>query len=200
MLNLKEIAITGGLCSGKTTVLKTLENLGAYVLSSDQIIHELLSRDERLQEEISKELSIDPVEDDAHFRKKIADKVFSDPNALQKLERILHPLLLKKIKSTIEKLRLEKKYELFACEIPLLFELGWENLFDASIAVFTPENLAKKRYQELGKPKEDFEKRMKRQKSPEEKAALATFTLINHSSKEELKKRTIELYQKLKDL
>ncbi|HSX12427.1 MAG TPA: dephospho-CoA kinase, partial [Rhabdochlamydiaceae bacterium] len=90
MLGLRKLAVTGGLSSGKTTVCKILESLGAYYISADQIVHRLLSPDTKIGKKIIDLLGPKILNGDQFDRAKIAKIVFSQKDTLNALEKILH--------------------------------------------------------------------------------------------------------------
>ena len=198
MLILKKVAVTGGISSGKTTVCRFLKDHGAYVISADEVVHQLLSPKTAIGQRIIQLLGKDVVIDDTFDKKKISKKVFSDPEKLRSLETILHPAVLQEIETHYEQLKKAKKYPLFVAEVPLLFESESEPFFDTVIAVIAPEALSRQRFQE-GRQEiaDEFDKRMARQMLPEEKAAKADFVLSNEGSLLQLKQKVEDLYPKL---
>ena len=79
MLKLKKIAVTGGLAAGKTTVCQLFKELGAYVVSADEIVHQMLSPDTVVGQQVVSLLGSDIVSGLGIDRKKIAAKVFYPP-------------------------------------------------------------------------------------------------------------------------
>lgn len=197
MLKLKKIAITGGVASGKTSVCRFFRELGAYVINADALVHELLESDTNLGQQIIRSLGENIVQEGKISRKVIAEKVFSDPKKLEALEKILHPAVLRKIEEQYAAVSKEKKYSAFAVEIPLLFEIGSENFYDVIVVVLADEAIAKKRFEQAGFQSEEYDRRMRRQIKPNQKAARADYVLHNAGSLEDLRKQSIALYQKI---
>ena len=203
---LKKVAITGSLGSGKSTLCDILQELGAYVMNADQIVHQLLSLPLTTAyiQQIVKLLGNEVIVNDTIDRKKIAEIVFQSPVLLKKLEELLHPLVGDEIRKAYEKVKGEKKYTLFVCEIPLLFEvcdkdknfeLSW---YDATICVLCDENQAKQRFMDKNRGTEaDYIQRHNMQMNVREKAKRADFTIINNGTKEDLKNSAEALYQRL---
>lgn len=191
MLNsyLLKIAITGGVASGKSSVCQFFKNLKAYVVSADAIVHELLTPNTDLGKQVSQLLGI---QIGTEFRKNIAEIVFKDPETLQKLESLLHPVVLKRIEELYESIS-KKDYPLFIVEIPLLFEIKNEEFYDVVITVLAEEEIARKRF---GK---DFDARMERQIRPEHKAALSDYVIHNNGSLEDLEKQVIQINKTLRN-
>jgi len=186
MLELKKIAVTGGIASGKTTVCHLLKKHGAYQVSADEIIHQLLETNKACIKEVITLLGTDVLTQGKIDRKKVADKVFTDTDKLEKLETILHPLLLGEIEKEYQSVKEDQRYNAFVVELPLVQEIGKAKEFDCILAVLSDEARAKKRFAEKGFSKEEYERRMKRQWNISMKKAHATYTIINDGTLEEL--------------
>jgi len=195
---LKKIAVTGGLSSGKSTVCQFLTELGAYVVSADEIVHNLLSSDPNVYQKVVDLLGSDVLVNNQLNREAIAEKVFSQPKMLHSLESILHPLVLLEIELKYQTVKNDPRYNLFVAEIPLLYETQKETLFDAVIVVLAEETLCKKRF--LKKKRKDpakFTQRILRQMPLQEKAAKAHFVLLNNGNLANLKNEVLKLASKL---
>lgn len=125
--NLK-IAITGGIGSGKSTVLKLIEGEGFAVFSCDEIYSDLLKNKDFINllaaafgNEILQNGNLD--------RRKLADIAFNSQSALKKLNAITHPKIMEEVQKRMT------LHELSFCEVPLLFENGFEALFNKVIVV-----------------------------------------------------------------
>ncbi len=198
MLTLKKVAVTGGLASGKTSVCQILENCGAYVIDADRTVHQLLSPDSVIGQQVIELLGSEILSDHQFDRNKIAKKVFSNRHQLEALEQIIHPVVLDEIKKSYQKVKDLKQYSLFVAEIPLLFETQSETFFDVVIFVEADETLSKQRFQKkTGHSVQEYELRMARQFPLHEKAAKAHFTISNNHDLDHLKKETIKIYSNI---
>ncbi len=197
MLKLKKVAITGGVASGKSTVCKVFQDLGALVVDADAIVHELLSLDTDLSQKIIRLLGIEVLENGKLSRRLIADKVFKDPEILHALEKLLHPAVLHKIEEIYQTALQKGRTGLFVAEIPLLYEIGQEDSYDAVIAVLASETSCRKRFQRAGHSDQEYDRRMKRQWPPNEKASRANYIINNDGSFEDLCRKAAELYKTL---
>lgn len=196
---MKKIAITGGLSSGKSTVCRFLKDLGAFVVSADEIVHQILSPQTPLGHKILSLLGPEVISDGKFDRGKIASIVFNDQNKLKALEKILHPAVLEAIEKTYQSVKKEKRYPLFIAEIPLLFESESHTYFDTVIAVVSDPKLCRQRFTEkTSHTFEEFERRMARQLPPDLKAAKASYTITNNGSLEELRTNVQTLYETLR--
>ncbi|MCB1107631.1 MAG: dephospho-CoA kinase [Chlamydiia bacterium] len=197
MLELKKIAITGGIASGKTTVCRILEEHGACALNSDKIIHNLLKSDPACIKQVVKLLGSDVLTDGKIDRKKVADIVFSNREKLKALEAFLHPLLLGQIDKEYKKAVKEGKGKYFVVELPLVQEIGKEDCFDCIIAVVSNENEALKRFTQEGFTEESFRSRSSRQWDTVKKAKFADFVIENYGTVQDLEKNVLELMKEL---
>ncbi len=195
---MKKIAITGGLSSGKTSVCKIFEEKGAYVVSADDIVHELLSPQSSIGHQIVELLGKEVVIDSQFDRQKIAKSVFENKQILKSLENILHPAVLEEIEERFKKAKNQQKFAIFVAEIPLLYEIEGHHLFDTTVVVTADRATAQKRFQKkTNHPTEEFEKRMTHQLPLEEKSAKADHIITNNGSYAELEEQVATLYQKL---
>jgi dephospho-CoA kinase len=193
MLKLKKTAITGGIASGKSSVAQIFKNLGAYVVSADEIVHWHLSNNRELIKMIEKLLGPGVVSKGCVNRKAVADKVFKHPELLKSLEDLIHPYVKKDIDIEYETIASEGKAPLFTAEIPVLYEAeGFESNFDAVIVVDAPKETRRKRY-----GGDDFDQRESCQMPLEEKVKKADFVIHNDKNIDHLKKQAKTIYQKL---
>lgn len=171
-----------------------LRELGAYVVSADQVVHHLLTSDTGIQEKIALELGADVLVHNQLDRERIAKKVFSDPAKLQFLENLLHPLVQRELSTRYEAVKDDPKYTFFVAEVPLLYEIHMESLFDFVVAVIAEESACKQRFHKKNKQETVFfAERIARQWPIEEKAKRANFVIKNNSSLADLKNETAKL-------
>jgi len=187
MLHLKKIAVTGGIASGKTTVCQILRNYGAYVVSADEIVHQLLSSNTLLTGKVVDLLGTEVLSNSQLDRKKIAEVVFAHPEKLRALEKILHPAVFDEITKTYERVCAEGLSLFFVVEMPLLYETESAPFYDVVIAVIADDLLCRNRFQKhTGLSMKHYDLRYKQQIPPDQKAARAHFTLFNNGTIQEL--------------
>ena len=119
MLNLKRVAVTGGIASGKSTVTGVFQKLGAFVVSADQIAHQCLSPSSPLSYQVVSLLGTEVLSGDSIDRKKVAEVVFGNADLLHKLEALIHPYVAEEIKNSWQNAKNAQKYPLFVAEVPL---------------------------------------------------------------------------------
>lgn len=203
MLRLRRVAITGGLSSGKSSVCRFFNELGAKVVSADQIVHTLLNPETSLGHQIiellGKEIIINSGPLKGQFdRKKIADAVFSNPEKLKKLESLLHPAVRTQIMKEADEAENDPSAKLFVAEIPLLFESGGHYNGFSIITVVADKDDCMKWYVERTKNNpEEYIRRMQQQMTPEKKAQKADFIIQNRGSLQDLKNQVEGIFNKL---
>ena len=141
------VAITGGIGAGKSEALAAFRRRGAATVSSDEIVHVLLGRDD-VKKAIVERLGhgvVDPDEDQLD-RGAIASVVFNDPEALRWLEELLHPLVTAEYLEWREQLaQLPDGPAICVTEVPLLYETGGEARFDKVVVITAPSKLRRAR-------------------------------------------------------
>lgn len=199
MLKLRKVAITGGLSCGKSSVCRILKELGAYVISADKIVHQLLSSDTNLGQEIVRLLGPSILINQKLDRSRIADIVFRDLELLKALEVLVHPAVYKELNEEYQRqINHFPPHSLFVAEIPLLFESDGQRNYDYTIAVVADLDICCKRFIEsTGLDQREFNDRMARQLPLSEKARRADYVITNNGSLSDLEQTTTELYQKL---
>lgn len=172
------VAITGNIGGGKSTVAHFLQNLGIPLFSADKAGHEVLQKQEVIEK--LQTLFGDAIFDEtgALSRKNIAAIVFSDEKKLQKLNAITHPEIKAMIADWIENQDLTSPYLLV--EAAVLFEAGFDALFDKIITVAAPEALRIERVvRRDGATPEAVLRRVRAQMPETEKIAKSDFVIVN---------------------
>lgn len=186
------IGLTGAIAAGKSEALEALGRLGAATLSSDAVVHELLSS-ERVRELLVERWGAEVAPGGEVDRTRVGAIVFDQPEELAWLESALHPLVGERIAAW--RASLPEDVPLAVVEIPLLFETGLESSFDATIAVIAEDTTRAERAGERGT--EALEARAGRQLSQDEKAARATYVVRNNGAVEELEAALEELLEEM---
>lgn len=179
------VGLTGGLGSGKSEALRVLGELGAATLSTDVVVHELLSGEE-LRDQIVERLGPEVATDGSLDRSAIAERVFVDEESRKWLEGVLWPRVGERVMSWRQEVEAADPAPPAAVvEVPLLFEAGMEAGFDHTIAVVADEDVRAERAGGRGHAAVDS--RAQAQLSQDEKAQHADFVVRNDGSLGELR-------------
>lgn len=194
-----KLAVTGGLACGKSAVCTIFKELGAYIVSADEIVHKILSPNTKLGQKVIQLIGSDIVVNNAIDRAKIAARVFNQRKLLQSLEELLHPAVREEIERQYQEINQLQQTSLFVAEIPLLFETGAEHFFDATVAVIADGSICQHRFiMANSSTLEEYDKRTARQLSLEEKKRRADYIIYNNGSLEELRNSVKKLFNQLK--
>ncbi len=186
------IGLTGGIAAGKSEALAAFGRLGAATISSDAVVHELLDS-EPLQSRLTERWGAEVAPEGVLDRARVGEIVFADPQALSWLEAQVHPMVAERIGSWLASLPPET--QLAVVEVPLLFESGMGDFFDATVAVVSSEEVRRARAEARGHAL--VGEREARQLSQEEKAHRATHVIANQGSLEDLERELSALVEKL---
>lgn len=189
---MKKIGITGVMGAGKSSVIEILKESKYTVLDCDRINDELLEKNNEGYQKLVEVFHEDILDENKHIdRKKLSDHIFCDKMKKTQAEAILHPLIQWKIN---EQLHQHKSEQLVFVEVPLLFEVKWESLFDEVWVVASDEALLLKRLQQhRGVQQEDAKRRLAQQMSQEEKIQKADVVVWNNFDKEHLKQQIYDI-------
>lgn len=186
-------AITGNIASGKSEAERLLSKNNFIVFDTDIITHDILI-DKPDVPELFKEYDI--FEYGKLSRTKLSDLVFNNPELKKKLENTIHPLIKQELKG-IFKTYSEEKY--IFVSVPLLFEAGWEDMFDKIILITCDEKIQLERLMKRNNlSKTDALKRLKSQLPCGIKIPKADIIIENNSSIEIFQKKITDLIYSLK--
>jgi dephospho-CoA kinase len=187
------VAVTGSFASGKSAFVEMLGGLGAETVSADEVVHDLLAESQETIAQIVERFGADILGGRGVDRRALRRKVFGNPEALQDLENILHPLVRRETDRRIA----ASDADLFVAEIPLLFEGGRSGAFDYTVAVVVPEE--RRRAWAAGRGVDEMELRAieVRQLRQEEKARQADVVVRNDGSRDKLRKQAEQLRERI---
>ncbi len=184
------VGLTGGMGSGKSTALTALQRLGAAVLSSDAVVHELYAG-EQLRDAVVARWGPEVAPGGVVDRSAVAERAFASPEERAWLEGLLWPMVGARVAGWLEEVRGarpdgEAPPRAAVVEVPLLFEAGLEGSYDATIAVVSDEQLRRERAAARGHALAD--ERSARQLTQEEKAGRATYLVRNDGTEQDLER------------
>ncbi len=189
------VGLTGGMGSGKSTALEALRRLGAEVLSSDAVVHELYEG-QQLRDAVVARFGAEVAPGGVVDRTAVARRAFASAVVRAWLEGQVWPLVGARVAAWLEQARATRPPPRAAVvEVPLLFEAGLDQLYDATIAVISEESVRQQRAAARGHASAD--ERAARQLPQEEKARRATFVVRNDGSVEDLERELSAVLGKL---
>ena len=176
------VAITGGIGAGKTEALNAFARHGAATISSDDIVHRLLREDDDVRSALVERFGTGILDDAGNpDRAAISRIVFDNPQELAWLESLLHPRVVAEYLAWREGLsELTDPPAVSVTELPLLYEVGGTERFDAVVVTTAPADVRRARSRVAA------EKREGRLLADEEKAARADFTYVNDGTRQQL--------------
>lgn len=192
-----KIGLTGGIGSGKSTAVDAFRVLGSPIIDADRISKDLVKAGQDTLKEIADAFGSDILLENGELdRKTLGRIVFSEPEALSKLESILHPRIRLEIKSQISDFQnLSSPPPYIIVDIPLLVENDYQELFDKIITVdCTPEQQIERVMARDDIDLITLEGIMKKQASRNERLEAATHILDNSGTIESLLKQIDELH------
>lgn len=190
------IGLTGSFGTGKTFVASIFRSFGAKVIDADRIAHDVIRKPSPAYRKIVKAFGPDVLGPEGGIdRKALGAVVFSDKNALKKLNRIVHPEVTRRIKTGIRK---ADKDAIVVVDAPLLIEAGLLNIVDKLVVV----TCSKKR--QISRCRRKFRigekevlKRIRSQMSMRSKLRAADFVLRNDSPKPSMRSRVRKVWEEI---
>ena len=168
------IGLTGNIGTGKSTVSQMLFELGAEVINADEVGHQLLESDEEVKKEIVRAFGGEVLNSQGEVdRSKLGELVFSRPEALETLNRLMHPRIRRVVEGEVARLRQEGAMVVIL-EAPLLLEAGWQGLADRIwVTSASLETIARRLRERSSLTFEQVEARLRAQLPREDKERMA---------------------------
>ncbi len=196
---MKVIGLTGGIGSGKSTVSRFLQELGAVILDADKVGHEAYQPDTEAWREVVAAFGREILTPDGDIdRKKLGEIVFSNPESLARLNQIMHPRMFDMMKARLEEYH-RQGVGVVVLEAAVLLEANWTPLVDQVwVTVASEPAVVERAKKRTGLPEEQIRARIHAQLSSEERARHADVIISNNGSLDELKAKVKELWKGLK--
>ena len=171
-----KVAITGGIGSGKSLVCQVFKTLGIPIFNADAVSNQLVENNKELKEAIIKLFGTEAYLNNNYNRKYIGNIVFNNPEKLQLLNDLIHPLAIQAAKQWFE----EQHAPYAIKEAAILFESNAQQDIDIVIGVTAPETLRIERVmQRTGYSIDEVIKRIQLQMPNEEKMAKCDYVIKN---------------------
>lgn len=192
------VGLTGGIASGKSTVASMLSDAGFFVLDADDLARRAVEPGSPGLDAIRRRFGDVVREDGSLDREALGRIVFSDPEARNDLNRIVHPEVRRRARAAME--AAEARGEPVAIyDVPLLFEAGLEDEFDMVVVVYVPESVQRARLVTRdGRGDEDADRRIASQLPMAQKSARAHVVIDNAGPLEETRAQVNRLIAKLR--
>lgn len=167
---MKVYGITGGAGTGKSEVIKMLqENFGGCVIMSDEVARELMQKGNISYQLIVEYFGRDILMDDGEIdRKKLADHVFNNKEALEKLNSMTHPYVKDEIRKLIAEAEASGEFRFVALESAILLECGYEDICDEFWYVYTKPEIRRQRMKETRNYSDEKVDSVMRNQQPDE--------------------------------
>jgi len=194
------VGVTGGIGCGMSSVSRRLADLGGVIVDVDTIGKSVVEEDQAIIEKIKQTFRRSFFESDTKLnRKKLAELVFSDEKAREKLNAIVHPTMIEKTKSAIEERLQDKDNWLVVVDAALIFELGLDDIMDYNVVVDSPLELRIQRIQQRdGLSNREIHNRIQAQMPLENKIQNADYIVANTGSLFDLDKEVQSLFRWLR--
>lgn len=193
------IALTGGIASGKSTIARRLEAHGAVVVDADQIVRDVQAPGTPVLAEIAAAFGDDVIDaSGALDRAALGSRVFSDPDALARLNSIVHPAVRRESQRRFEAAFAEDPEALVVYDVPLLVEARVDDPWDTIIVAHAPAAVRLQRLIELrGMQPQEAQNRIDAQVPDEKRLAIADVVIDTAGSLAQTQQQVDALWQRL---
>ncbi|HEX9161643.1 MAG TPA: dephospho-CoA kinase [Thermoanaerobaculia bacterium] len=197
-----KVGLTGGIASGKSTISRIFASLGCVTIDADAIVARLYRPGEAghtvLLREYGKQILTQSGEID---RKKLADIAFADSASAQKLNHLIHPLVIAEEERimTSEETRFPDRDRIFVVEATLLLESGGRQRYDRIVVIDLDPETQETRAVMRGVSRRDARRRMKNQMTREERLAAADYVINNDGDRRSAEVETHRVYEQLRE-
>jgi dephospho-CoA kinase len=195
------VGVAGQTGCGKSRVARVFAELGATVLSGDEIGREVVEGDSRVVKRLSDVFGDSILDSKGRLRRKrLAQVAFADPEKTDQLNRIVHPALLKKLRRLIREYRRLPGPGVVIVDAALIFDWGLQEELDLVILVDSRCEDQIRRLREQGLTREESLQRIKRQMPKHRQRRLADMVIRNDGTLSDLKRKALRAYKKLLNL
>jgi dephospho-CoA kinase len=189
------VGLTGGLASGKSTVARTFAALGGATIDADQVVARLYRPGQAGHEALVREYGRGILLPDGEIdRPKLADIAFASPEAAQRLNALIHPLVI------AEELRMIDAFAegIVVVEATLLLEAGGRARYDRIVVVDVTPEVQVERAVARGMSRDDAVRRIARQMPREERLRFADYVIDNGGDERALERETARVFEGLR--
>ncbi len=187
------LGLTGGFGTGKSTVAGIFRELGAGIVDADELARECLRPGREEYREAVRKFGEGILQPGGEIdRRTLAAEVFADRGKLNRLNRIIHPAVIREMEERLDRMEASVKVGV----IPLLFEAGMENNFDYVITVAADGDTVRERTAvSRGMTEEEIDRRRAAQLPLEEKIRRSDFVIDNNGPPAETRRQVEEIWK-----
>jgi len=196
------LGVTGGIATGKSTVVKMLQQKGAPVIDFDLLARKVVEPDEPAWQDIVAYFGQQVLQDDrALDRKKLSELIFRDLEKRKKLESFTHPRIYEEFAKELNEITAQDPNAIILVDVPLMIELNLQYIFHKLMLVYIPGALQIERLMKRdGISREEAANMLKAQLPIEEKVGYADYVINNEGELAATQKQVDELWAKLKQI
>ena len=194
--------LTGGIASGKTSVARMFEELGAKIIDADRLGHELIRAPLPAYQEIVRRFGQEILDSCGEIdRKRLGAIVFANPEKLRELNAILHPRIIEQIENLAGQYHNQDPKAVILVDAALIFEAGIGSRFTKVLVAWCrPEQQIERLMEKAGVPREEAERRIAAQMPVEEKRRRADYVIDCSGSKENTRVQVQGIHAELRRL
>jgi dephospho-CoA kinase len=193
------LGLTGSIATGKSTVANMLRRRGAVLIDADQVARKVVEPGSLGLNKIIENFGSEMVTAEGRLdRAKLGELVFNDEEARERLNALLHPLIIEEMKQLTGQSLKKEPHSIVIWDVPLLIEENLTQFVEQVIVVYVPESIQLKRLMERNQLTEtEAIKRMKSQLSIEDKKKVADYIIDNSGSLEDTERQVDQLWKYL---
>lgn len=193
------IALTGGIASGKSTIAARLADHGAVVVDADQIVRDVQAPGSPVLQEIAQAFGGDLIDDSGALdRAALGARVFSDQDALARLNGIVHPAVRRESKRRFDEAFAANQDAVVVYDVPLLVEARVDDPWHTIVVAHAPAEERLRRLVEIrGMQREAAQDRIDAQVSDEKRLAIADVVIDTAGTLEHTRDQVDALWKQL---
>ncbi len=199
-----KVGLTGGMSSGKSVVGEMFVALGAQLIQSDVVAHELMQPGETVYAEVVRRFGVGILNADKTVnRTRLAEMAFGQPPRIEELNKIVHPAVMSRENRWIEEIAVRDRHAIAIVEAALILEAGSQNRFDRLIVVTCRSEQRARRWAaktgvDIQSAEREVTRRMAAQLPDEEKVKAADYVIDNSGSIEATREKVKQVYERLR--
>jgi len=193
------VGLTGGVGCGKTVIAAEFARRGAVIISGDQVGHEVVDRDARLQRQLARWFGAAILGKRGLHRRKLAQRAFATPENQKRLNDVVHPALIAELKRRVRAARRGPNVPLVVVDAALLVEWKRKVPVDVLVAVWASRANRRRWLRQRGWSAAEIGLRMRSQLPFSARRAVADVVIRNDRDVEALRRKVARLWQKLQE-